>query len=468
MEYENGDFGDRRLTARQVAIAEAMSGNPDRSFPKIMSTEGELEALYRFVNNKHVSLGRIIEPHVRATCERAATERHPVLAVHDTTGFSFQGESTRVGLGRIKTGGQGFYGHFTLVVTSDERHQPLGIVAVRPIFRTQPPDPSKKHWQSRGRTDLEFRRWAASVEITRQRLTPEVIHVMDSEADAYSLLAAMIIAGQRFVVRLKGVERALDVPDGSTEPRKLGAALQRAPLQLRREIRVSKRRPDKLGRLRKQPTREARTAKLEVRAAHVELKRPQYADGVGLKSSTLPRALPVNVVWVREAEPPQGQEPVEWALVTTEPIDQPEQIAAIIDHYRGRWLIEEYFKALKTGCSFEKRQLESKHALLNALGLFIPAAWRVLTVRYIGRQSPDADGASLISERQLRILRSRRKRPLSTHPTASDVMLAIAAEGGHLRNNGVPGWQTLGAGYEKLLWMELGYVIAEQQRSDQS
>jgi hypothetical protein len=40
-------------------------------------------------------------------------------------------------------------------------------------------------------------------------------------------------------------------------------------------------------------------------------------------------------------------------------------------------------------------------------------------------------------------------------------MLAIAAESGHIKNNGDPGWQVLGRGYEKLLHMELGYVIAK-------
>jgi len=41
-------------------------------------------------------------------------------------------------------------------------------------------------------------------------------------------------------------------------------------------------------------------------------------------------------------------------------------------------------------------------------------------------------------------------------------MLAVAAEGGHIKNNGDPGWLVLGRGYEKLLDMELGFVIAQK------
>jgi IS4 transposase len=51
-------------------------------------------------------------------------------------------------------------------------------------------------------------------------------------------------------------------------------------------------------------------------------------------------------------------------LYTSEPIDTAEQLLTIVDQYRSRWVIEEFFKALKTGCAFEKRQLESYRAPL--------------------------------------------------------------------------------------------------------
>jgi IS4 transposase len=39
--------------------------------------------------------------------------------------------------------------------------------------------------------------------------------------------------------------------------------------------------------------------------------------------------------------------------MTTEAVETAEQVAAVVDAYRARWLIEEFFKALKTGCGFE-------------------------------------------------------------------------------------------------------------------
>ena len=51
-----------------------------------------------------------------------------------------------------------------------------------------------------------------------------------------------------------------------------------------------------------------------------------------------------------EKNPPAGEAPLEWRLITTEPIASREQVVQILEWYRTRWLIEEFFKCLKTGC----------------------------------------------------------------------------------------------------------------------
>ena len=78
-------------------------------------------------------------------------------------------------------------------------------------------------------------------------------------------------------------------------------------------------------------------------SAVVRLKRPSHAE------KELPGQLAINVVHVRETDAPNGQEPIDWTLLTTEPVETDEQISRVVDFYRSRWLIEEYFKALKTG-----------------------------------------------------------------------------------------------------------------------
>ena len=74
----------------------------------------------------------------------------------------------------------------------------------------------------------------------------------------------------------------------------------------------------------------------------------------------------MNVVRVWETDPPRGQPAVQWVLLTSEKIGSAAALQRVVDIYRKRWLIEEYFKALKTGCSLEKRQVGSFDALRKA------------------------------------------------------------------------------------------------------
>ena len=102
--------------------------------------------------------------------------------------------------------------------------------------------------------------------------------------------------------------------------------------------------------------------------------------------------LRLNVIHVFERKPPKGQPAVEWFLLTNLPIDSDEAIAFAVDCYRARWTIEEFFKALKTGCQFEKRQLESAHSLLNALAILAPVAWRLLLLRHLRTSEEQSAG----------------------------------------------------------------------------
>lgn len=155
-------------------------------------------------------------------------------------------------------------------------------------------------------------------------------------------------------------------------------------------------------------------------------------------------------------------------LYTSEPIQTAEELLTIVDHYRSRWVIEEFFKALETGCAIEKRQLESYQALSVALAVFLPVAWRLLLARSLSRVKPDAPATLVATEIGLELL--RHKQNLASVPkTAKEATYAIAKLGGHLKRNGDPGWMTLGRGFESLLLMEVGWRLAmSAQRSDQS
>ena len=125
-------------------------------------------------------------------------------------------------------------------------------------------------------------------------------------------------------------------------------------------------------------------------------------------------------------------------------------------------MIEEYFKALKTGCQYERRQLESAHSLLNALAVLAPVAWRLLLLRHLGRHAPKRPATDALTPGQLDVLHAVARRPMPKRPTVKDAMLAIASLGGHLLRNGDPGWLVLGRGMHDLLLLELGWRARDQ------
>jgi len=91
--------------------------------------------------------------------------------------------------------------------------------------------------------------------------------------------------------------------------------------------------------------------------------------------------LRLNVIHVFEKKALLESRRLNGSFSPISPIDTDSAIAFAVDCYRARWTIEEFFKALKAGCQFEWRQLESAHSLLNALAILVPVAWRLLLLR---------------------------------------------------------------------------------------
>jgi hypothetical protein len=361
------------------------------------------------------------------------------------------------------TGRQGFFAHAALAVGVDGAlRNPLGIIGLETLVRTAPAKGKRSNSQRRKDPANEQRRWARLAEEVDDELSAQgisAVHVMDREADAYDNILAFVSNQRRFIIRAMH-DRAVEyVGDLSS----VFAAVQSARTVVEREAPVSSRKPHPSPRQRAmRPPREARLAKLAFAAIPVQLKRPNHAP------RSQPMLLEVNLVHVWEADCPEGEVPIEWVLLTNEPIGTPEAILRIVDLYRARWLIEEFFKALKTGCAYEKRQLESKHALFNALGLLIPVAVQLLRVRWFGRGpiagAPATEVLSPLHIQALAALRPAEAKKWSAPPTARDAMLAIAAAGGHIKNNGEPGWQVLARGLIRFLDFAAGWEAAQNQK----
>jgi hypothetical protein len=468
-ELSTARFGDERLTRRLQAIVTALAQKPNVGFPMALGSEAASEGFYRFLRNEKVNDRAILKPHIDATLERCAEARRIVI-VHDTTQFQFSGEGEREGLGT--TGNRthkGFFGHFALALDPACSNKPLGVVGLKTFSRTH-----KKY--SRGSRAAYLRglrrdptkeslRWGDLVEEVESSLANDVraVHVMDRESDSYVLLSRMLAAGASFVIRVTAKRRLF--PLGDEEPvAGVYEEWEDLPDMLEREVPLSARKKSSpyycAGR---HPVRRARMARLRIAAKRIRAKR---SSGSGAR---WPASLEINAVRVYEVDPPHGEEPVEWLLLTNEPIASKKDVASVVDSYRARWVIEEYFKALKTGCAFEQRQLESYGTLRNALAILAPIAWKILLLRSLERAPQSVCVSDAASRTQIEVLRAFSSRPPPEPPTVTSVLSAIAALGGHLTSNGPPGWQVLWRGYQELVTLERAWVAARNRsRCDQS
>src|SRR4051812_1492085 len=447
------NFSDNRLNRRLHALVVGLGRDPGLSLPRAFDSAG-LEGAYRFFSNHSVRPAEILAAHFRATRVRAGEEGDFLIA-HDTTTFSYRYDGNREGLGRAKRSNprsnQQFFAHVSLAISADGSHRPLGIAGFKTWSRLEEP------------TGTECKRWEEQMKASSTQLDARAhaIHLADREADDYEMFYALKRDGHRFVVRCQHNRRLAE--DG---PKKLHEALAEVSTSIDREVALTRRTERKTDRLREtHPTRDKRTASLRIVATAVLLKKPIKRLSVSINP---PESLAINVVRVWEPFPPDGEEPVEWYLYTTEPIDTPEQVLKIVDYYRARWIIEEYFKAIKTGCDFERRQLQDYEALVNLLATFAPIAYRLLLIRSEARRDPDQPALAVVSQEELDVLRALGRRPLPAEPTARDVYLAIAALGGHIKYAPDPGWLTLARGFEELATLTRGWRAAKlQPGSDQ-
>ena len=391
-EFAGAELGDPRRNDRLVQLAESASRKPDSSFPKMMSSS-ELEAAYRFFGNVKVTPGAILEPHVQQTLKRMEDE--PVtLVAHDSSTVSFKSNGHREGLTSMRGDKQQMIIHCSLALQSDGSRRPLGILALTP------------HVPVRTKEGRFQDRWAGHVRaIHGLGVTPaSVVHLMDREGDDYEVLDALKRIDGRFVIRVQH-DRLLD-------EQRLREAASEAPVLVEREVPLSRRTGNNAGpkQQRIHPPRDARLAQLAVSRLVVTISRPERA------SRECAKTLSLSVVRVWEPNPPEGQKAVEWLLYSSEPVETPEQVLRIVDWYRARWTIEEYFKALKTGCAVEKRQLGDFHALSNAIALLAPIAWRLLLLKSEGRERPTAPATIVLEPDEIEVLRLAGRKTLAAEP----------------------------------------------------
>ncbi len=464
-EMRGAQLGDRRRNERLLQVMEHLASNPGASLASMCDTEAEREALYRFLRNRQVDWEQVLRPHTDRTKERAR-QTGRVLALHDTSSFRVADSADFESY--INTGKRGFLAHASLLVDANDPRRPLGVAAMEILRRPKRQRRTKKNGRPMTGAETtklkgrESRRWFRGVTRAASGIEElDIVHVMDREGDSYELLADLQREGHSFVIRwCKDRNARLEHEDDGSWGKVSHLLMRAKDTSLVRDVAVGKRAAKTApGANKASPARPRRTANLRITHAAVELKKPRYLK----VSDGFPPSLMVNVVRVYEPAPPDGEPPIEWVLLTNLPVTQPDDIEEIVDIYRQRWLIEEFFKALKTGCSYRKRYLSNESSILNTLAALVPIAWKALALRKFadGSQQP---ATRVLQPEELAVLRAKAHqmgKPLPKTPTADHALALVAQLGGHRKSGGPPGWLTLMRGTEKLQTLAEGWLLAQ-------
>lgn len=362
-----------------------------------------------------------------ATLERIGGATR-VLLVEDTTSYNFSQHPATAGLGRLENEHcRGFLAHSTLAVS--ETGVPLGLVEQGVWTR---PDEALADRHQRAFEDKESYKWVAGLPAAAtQAALPEAIVISDRESHLYEYLDELLERGFGFVIRAaQGRGLTLDGQD-------VFAALTAQPPHARLTLSLER-----------HPDRPAREAEVEIRFTSLTLKRPR-------RSRARRDRLTLYAVEGRESQPPPGETPVHWLLLTSLPVDTLDQAQTVIRYYTYRWLIERFHFVLKSGCKLEERQLRDVSRLQRLLALFSQVAWQLLWLTYQARQTPDAPCTLILQAHEWHALHAfvHRSQPLpSQPPSLRQATRWIAQLGGFLgrKGDGDPGVKVLWRGWTRL------------------
>lgn len=433
-QFSDCELGDERRTKRLIKVAERVANNPSASFSNQMASWGELKAAYRLLDCSDVTFEAIAEPHWRQT-RAVLPGRYLVLS--DTTEIDFGYHREIKGLSEIGNGsGRGFLLHNALLVAAESQSL-IGVAGQTIHYRK--PRPKKENASQRFKRERESRVWG---DVIDQIGVPgdgvELVHVCDRGADDFEVFCRILQNRGDWVVRASSTHRLILTPDGEKIP--LKEYLPSLPVAGRYGL------P-----LRARPGQPARTAKLEVCFGTLNMPVPRHKSPY--VKSLDPQPIAQSVVWVREVDAPPGASSIEWILYTSLPVASFDQAWTVIEYYECRWLIEEYHKALKTGCGVQRRLLRETSRLEAMVGLMSVVAARLLQLKSVARTDPDRPARQVVPLFWLQMLKAVRKKLRRVHDlTIYEFYRELAKLGGFLgrRSDGEPGWITIWRGWEKL------------------
>jgi len=447
--FSGADLGHKKRNQCLLRVAEQICRHPGGTLPHKLANPSDYKSMDVLMNRPEVTHASVQAPHLERTRAKIAAATGVVLLLHDTTELDYSGLSIPE-LGPIGNGGgRGYLCHNSLAV-DPARKEVLGL-AHQILHRRVAVGKKEGVKAKRERKTRESRLWSRAVEALKTPADAHVVDVADRGADIFEFLATEKKLGRRCVVRSQH-NRAIQVGhEGTGEHALLYDHLRSLPEHGRKSKKVFDRQQG-----------EERTAELAMSWAAVTLQQPHVRKGE-YEDGTL-------AVWglrIWEPDPPKGQKPIEWFVLTFEEITTEEKACEVSSWYECRYMVEEYHKGMKTGCEIEHLQFETEKALQPMIALLSVVTVMLLNLRVACRQ-PDADkrkASEVIDPQYVEILRHWRYRGPHEELSIKEFYMTLGRLGGHMnrKRDGFPGWLTLWRGWMKLQSM-LDGAAAERRR----
>lgn len=335
----------------------ALVARPGSCIRRLGGTRAREMQFTRFLRNPSVTAAAISRHAGEQTSQRVSGRE--VVAIQDTSELVLGGRRARAaGYGPVGKGAAlgGLLLHPVLAVEVGSEAL-LGLVSMQVWNRS---GGGKRSTRRERATDAkESQRWIDGVRQAGEVLAQaaSITGLCDREGDMYELFAQRP-ANVHLIVRAcqnRRIEQA-----APTDAKLLFDHIDRQPEQGRVKVQVPA-----------APGRQARTAELVVRFAPAVLRRPlNGAD------PTLPETVAVTLVEVREAAlPADGSKPIHWRLLTTHAVASPAQAQRVVELYRLRWVIEEFFSTLKKASfDIEAADISEPPAMINLVAAATVAA----------------------------------------------------------------------------------------------
>lgn len=446
-ELDGSQFSDLRLTNRAKKMLTDFFEGIGNSIPSICKGRAETEGAYRFFGNNSVSPEKILHAHIECTIERIKQHKE-VLFIQDSTDIDAKHMEKVEGLGFLNdTTRPGCVAHMTIACSPDRLC--LGVVNNEYIIREKDEIGKKIPNNSRPIEEKESYKWIKaykkSLEISKQCPDTKFINIGDRESDLIELFAEAKKSNNAIDLIVRAFQdRSVKIEGGDEKVKtKLKKALSEVKPLGHAEFKL----PTRNG-------KKGRTVKQSLKATKLIIQPPDHKKNLG--------TVEINAVLLEEIDPPAGEDPIRWMLLSTLPISTNEDVERIAKLYLARWSIEVFFHILKTGCRIEKLQFETAHSLLNSITFFMIVAWRLYYIVFLGRNCPELPCTVIFEKDEWQSVFAivQRKKPPEEPPTLGDAVNMIATLGGFLgrKCDGDPGPKVMWIGLMKMAECAKGWA----------